>query len=138
MPLPQHYAEQMRNAVESGSLLVVGLQDKPGGLGGIRSREHCILRARVAVPAMVRFQIHGAELPLSHRITYAFEEAPALLLFTHFKPVFDQDGAITLQETFKTRACAKKFLVLFRRAKAHHMFHESAIVPTPVKEDYLP
>ena len=37
----------MRNAVESGPLLAVGLQDKPGGLGGIRSREHCIPRARV-------------------------------------------------------------------------------------------
>jgi hypothetical protein len=81
----------------------------------------------------VRLEIHGAEFPLPHRVLNAFQESLVLLVLAYFKPILDKNDAIILKQTFEIGTVAKKGLVLLLGTKAHYVFNESSVVPTPVE-----
>src|SRR6516162_3698567 len=94
----------MRNAVQSSSLLVVGLDNVPGGLWCIGRCEHGIPRARIVIPSPMRLKVHGAEFPPPHRIFNPPLKSPVLLFLADFEPIFDEMDTIVPQKGLKIRA----------------------------------
>ena len=70
----------MREAVEPRALLVVGTQDVPRRVLGVRRLEHQIAGTGILEPFAARGQVHRAKFPLAHRILDARLEAAFLLL----------------------------------------------------------
>ncbi len=105
----------------------------PRGLWCIGRSKQCIARARVVVPAAVRFKVHGAQFPSPHRILDAPEKSPVLLLLADLKPVFDEDNAVVSQQRFESWRHAEEIVVLLVAAKTHHVFDQSAVVPGTVR-----
>src|SRR5689334_32090 len=61
-------AEDVRDAVETRALLVIGAHDVPGSMPAVGRLEHHVARAGIIVPAGIGFEIHWGELPLPQRI----------------------------------------------------------------------
>ena len=83
-----------------------------GEVVGVGTLQHEIARPREIVPALVGFDIHRAELPLSDRIVYARQEAPFLLLLADLQPDLDQPDAALNDELLHDRAELQEALVL--------------------------
>ena len=64
-------AEQMADAVQARTALVVGLYGESRRFRDVGMGEHLILRAGEVDPAIAGFKIHGAELPAPGRILEA-------------------------------------------------------------------
>src|SRR5262245_44349917 len=84
--LVRNGVEQMRDAVEPRAPLVVGAHDVPGRMLGVGLLQHGVARARVVVPAIERFDVHRAQLPLPQWIVDAGREPPFLLLLADLQP----------------------------------------------------
>ena len=93
----------MRDAVQTRSLFIIRMDDIPGGRGRIGRLKHGIPGPGVVVPAMVRFQVHRAELPDLPAIGNPCLEATCLLFLAHFQPVLDQDNAGPDDEVLSNR-----------------------------------
>ncbi len=66
---------------EPGIFLVVGGNDMPRRMAGVRRAQAVFIRFHVILPAIPFRQIGLAELPVFLRIVNAFEKPPALFLF---------------------------------------------------------
>ena len=119
--LPGHHTEQVSDAIESSALFIVGLNAIPRRLLGIGGCKHCITRSRVVVPAAMRFKVHRAQFPPSHRVFNTPEESPVLLRFANLKPVLYENNAIIFQERLEAWTHTEKIGVMLVRTKAHHM-----------------
>src|ERR1700757_1713091 len=80
-------AENVRDAIEACSFFIIGGHDAPRGGCGIGCSQHGIAGAAVVVPAAVRLEIHGTQLPAFGGILDARQKALMLLLFRDVKPV---------------------------------------------------
>src|SRR5215831_11148911 len=63
--------EQMPDAVEPGSFLVIGVDDVPWRLLAVGVREHHVLGLGILHPTLARFHVHRAELPALDWISHA-------------------------------------------------------------------
>ena len=135
--LPWHNTEEVGDAVQSSALLIVSLHNIPRGLQRIRSRKHGVAGAGVVVPAAMRFEIHRAQLPPSHRILNTFQKTLVLLRFADLKPVLDQKNTIVFHKRLEAGAHTEEINMLFVSAKAHHVLDQSAVVPASVKNNHF-
>src|SRR5262249_59062387 len=94
-------------AIEPRPLLVVRLDDVPGGFRNVRAREGLLLRLRVGFPADPRLQIHWRELPLLQGIVNPHEEPELLLLVGYREPIFDQPDARADEHALELRDIVK-------------------------------
>src|SRR5205085_7444156 len=124
-----------RDEIEAGALLVVGPDDVPGRMFGVRRLEHRVARARILVPPFARRQVHGTELPLPERVLDARFEPALLLLVADLEPDLDQLNAAVDDLLFEHRRDTEKPLVLLLGAEAHHALHAGAVVPAPIEDD---
>src|SRR5215207_8333281 len=85
--------QQMPDAVEPRSLLIIGVDDVPRGLLAIGVREHLVLGPGILDPTLARFHVHRAELPALDRISDALLEAALLLLIVNREPILDEIDA---------------------------------------------
>ena len=86
-------AQQMRNAIQAGGFLS-SERTMYHGACCVSVASSIASRAGIVVPAISRFEIHRAELPLAQRIVDARLEAALLLLLADLEPVFDQMNAV--------------------------------------------
>src|ERR1039458_2048042 len=84
--LVRYLREQVRNAVQSRALLVVGINDEPWGLLAVGVLEHDVLRFRVLDPVLACLKVHGTQLPALDRIAHALGKTPFLLLAVQREP----------------------------------------------------
>src|SRR5207244_3479153 len=82
--------QEMGDAIEACSFLIVGSNDVPRSILSIRDIEHLIASMRVVVPTFAGGQVRWAELPLAQRILDPRLEPPLLFLIAYFQPEFDQ------------------------------------------------
>src|SRR5262249_57596272 len=73
-------SQDVRDAIEPRPPLVVGPHDMPGRVLAVRRLQHHVARARVVVPAPVRFEVHWTQLPLPQRPPDASPNPPSLLV----------------------------------------------------------
>src|SRR5262249_42698995 len=72
----RNQAQEVRDAVQTGPLLIVGWHDVPWRSLGISRLQHHVASPGIVIPARAGWQIHRAELPLAKRIRDAGLEAP--------------------------------------------------------------
>src|SRR5215510_6644320 len=82
--------QDVGDAVESGSPLVVRSHDIPRHVLAIRLVQHLVTCARVVIPASVRLEIHRTQFPLSQRVVDACRETSLLLVLADLQPDLDQ------------------------------------------------
>src|SRR5208337_1346242 len=128
-------AEDVGNAVEAGTLLIIRRHHVPRGGGCVRGTQHGVASPRVVVPAAMRLQIHWTQFPALRRVFDTCEEAAMLLLFRDIEPVLQQDDAIADNEVFEDGTAFEKLLVFLLGAEPHHMLDPGAVVPAPVADD---
>ena len=80
----------MRDTVQPGTPLVVGINDVPRRPAGTRGGKHVVTRPGIIIPAFERLQVHRAELPDLSRIVYAGLKTAFLFRHADVKPVFDE------------------------------------------------
>ena len=85
--------EQMVDAIEPRSLLVVGLDDESRRFGNVGASEHVLLGLGVFLPADARLQVHRAELPPLERIVNAHKKSHLLLFVSDGEPVLSENDA---------------------------------------------
>src|SRR5262249_5508000 len=83
-------SQDVRDAIEPRPPLVVGPHDMPWRVLAVRRLQHHVARARVVVPAPVRFEVHRTQLPLPERVGDASGKPPFLLVLSDLPPDFDQ------------------------------------------------
>src|SRR5271169_4946790 len=127
----------MGNAIEPGSLLVVGVHHVPWAQLGIGLGKHVVLGPRIVDPMLARCYIHGAKLPSLDRIAHAVLEAHFLLLVVDRKPVLYEDDARANQHLLKERARAHELPIFKLGAEAHDALNASAVVPATIEQDNL-
>src|SRR5262249_54457311 len=86
-------AEQVRDAVETGALLVVRADEVPGRVLRVGRLEHHVAGAGVVVPALAPREVHVAQLPLPEGIGDARLEAALLLVVPDLEPVLEEDDS---------------------------------------------
>ncbi len=133
-----HLAQQVGDAVEAGTALVVGFHHEPGAVLGVRVGEHVVLGAGVLYPARAGLQVHGAELPALDGGVDPLLEALLLLLVTDREPVLDEGDAGAGQHPLELGAGAQELAVLPVGAKAHHPLDSGPVVPGAVEQHHLP
>jgi hypothetical protein len=72
--------------------------------------EHHVACPGIVVPAVVRLDVHRAQLPLADRIFDARPEAPLLLLLADLQPDLDEPGAAVDDELLDDGAKFEKAL----------------------------
>ena len=85
--------QQMRDAIEPRFSLIVRADNMPGRMPGVGRLEHLVPCSGIFVPAAKRFEVHGAELPLTKRIFDPCLKSPLLLFFPDFHPKLDENDA---------------------------------------------
>src|SRR6516164_6222521 len=138
--LPGHFlvrnqAEEVRDAVQAGTPLVVRADDVPRRVLGVRRLQHHVPRAGVGIPPRVRPEVHRAQLPLAERIVDARPEAPLLLLLTDLQPELDQDDARLDDVALELGAVLDEVPVLVLRAELHYILDAGPVVPAAVEDD---
>src|SRR5262249_9566263 len=128
-------AQQVRNAVEAGTLLVIRSDNIPRRMFGVGRFEHHVAGAGILEPLRARGQIHRAEFPFAPRIGDARLEPAFLLLVADLQPEFDEEDATVHDVLFGYRAQFQETVMLLLVAKAHHVFDTGAVVPTPIEDD---
>src|SRR6202007_2137317 len=96
---------------------------------------HHVARPGVVVPALIRLDIHRAELPLPQRIVDPRLKASLLLRLADLEPQLDQDDAPVDDVPLHSRAELEEALMIPLGAEAHHIFNAGTIVPAPVEDD---
>src|SRR5271166_2796172 len=129
--------QEVLHAVDARALLVVGLDDRPGRVGGVGVEEHRLLRLGVVVPLVERRLVDRRQLPLLERIGLARGEAASLLLARHREPVFEQPDAGADQHPLDLGALAHEFEIFVGLAEAHDALDAGAIVPGAIEEHDL-
>jgi hypothetical protein len=85
----------MPDAVEPGSLLVIGIHDVPRSPLAVGVLEHYVLGPRIVHPTLAGFNVHRAEFPTLDWILDALLETPLLLFVVHRDHrLFEQLGAV--------------------------------------------
>ena len=93
-PLVGHLVQEVRDTVQAGAALVVGLNHVPGADLRVRGGEHGIAGAGIVVPTTVRLKVHRAELPYLARVLRPVLEAASLFFLADLEPVlYDLDPA---------------------------------------------
>src|SRR4051812_14674108 len=129
----------MPDAVEPGSLLVIGIYDVPRTLLAVGVLEHHVLGPRIVHPTLARFNVHGAEFPALDWILNAFLKTPFLLFVIHREPIFDEIDARAYQHLLEYWTGTKKLLIFVLVAELHYALDPGAIVPTAVEQnDFTP
>src|SRR5271166_4541375 len=129
--------EEVLHAVDARALLVVGLDDRPGRVGGVGVEEHRLLRLGVVVPLVERRLVDRRQLPLLERIGLARGEAASLRLAGDREPVFEQADAGAHQHPLDLGALAHEFEIFVGLAEAHDALDAGAIVPGAIEEHDL-
>ncbi len=111
--------------------------DVPGSVFDIGCIEHHVSGLGVFVPLAAGGKIHRAQLPLPYGIIDTGLEPAFLLLIADFEPELDELNPSFHDVLFNQWAAFEESRVLFRSAKAHHVFDSSAVVPTAIKDDDL-
>ena len=106
----------------------------PGRKIRVGRLKHLVAGAAVVVPALARWQVHVAELPLPHGVVHARLESLLLLLVAHLEPIFDQPDAVVGDVLLEFRADLEEQLVLLLGAKAHDVLNAGAVVPAAVED----
>src|SRR4029453_8076896 len=135
--LVRDHREQVGDAVQPRTRLVVGLHHVPGRLRDVAVDEHLVLRAREVDPVRPREQVRLGELPTPHRILDARTEPVLLFLVRNGEPVLQQDDPVLDQEPLEDRDLPEEPAMLVRRAEAEHLLDTGAVVPAPVEQDDL-
>src|SRR4029077_1133401 len=140
--LARHFlvGEQLKNVgetIQPRTLLVVGAQDVPRSVLGVRGLEHHVAGAGVIEPPLTRRQIHGAKFPLAEWVVDARFKPALLLLITNLKPNLEELDTIFHKIFLNGGTEFEKASVLFRSAEAHHVLDASSVVPAPVKDHDL-
>ncbi len=130
-------AEKVGDAVEACPALVVRAKDEPRSALGIGRLQHHVSCARVVVPAVPRFQVHGAKFPLLDGIADACLKATLLLFLADLEPILDQNDSSSHDLLFEEWADIEKTLVLLPSTESHHIFDASTVVPATVEDDNL-
>src|SRR6516165_4028539 len=104
---------------------------------GVSSLKHRIPRTRVLVPTAKGFRVHWTEFPLSQRVLDARLKSAFLLVFTYFKPVFDEHDAPVYDILFYDWAQFQEAGVLVLTTKAHYALNTCAVIPATVKDHDL-
>src|SRR5215469_13649242 len=60
-----------------------------------------------------------------------------LFLFADLEPVFDEDNAVILEQSFEPWAHPQEVCILFVSTEFHYVFDEGTVVPTSVEDDDL-
>ena len=136
-PLVGHLAEQVRDHVEPGALLVVGMRDEPRRPCGVGRGEHLVTRAAVLVPLGVRQQIEVGQLPDLARIVDPALQPPGLLVGAHLEPVLHQHDAGVDHRLLDRGDLLQEPLRQVVGAEAHDPFDAGPVVPTAVEDDDL-
>src|SRR5262249_36356343 len=130
-------SQDVRDAIEPRPPLVVGPHDVPRCVLAVRRLQHHVARARVVVPAPVRFEVHWTQLPLPERVGDASGKPPFLLILSDLQPAFDHDNTGIDDVFFHFRAKLEKMADLLRGAKSHHRSDAGAVVPAAVEDHDL-
>src|SRR4030095_12520044 len=129
--------QDVRDHVQPCAFLVVGADDVPGSVLGVRRLQHHVPRPRVLVPAGERSKVHGTELPLAQRILDARFEPSLLLFLTYLQPDLDEPETGMDDVALEDRAVLEEIPVLLFRAEAHHILDAGAVVPGAIEDDDL-
>jgi hypothetical protein len=122
----------MAHAIQPRAFLVVGLDHRPGRIGGVGVEEHRLLRLGVIIPFVQARLVDGRQFPPLQRVGFAAGKAQALFLLRDREPVFVQLDARPGQHPLQLRGLAHEFKVFARLAEPHHPFHARPVVPGPV------
>src|SRR5260370_21573740 len=74
-----HLLQQMADAVEACTLLVVGIDDVPRAFLGVGMGKHAILRLRELDPRFARLEVPWAEFPALEGVAHSLVESQLLL-----------------------------------------------------------
>src|SRR6266498_3853601 len=130
-------AQQVRDAIDPGASLVIGLHHEPGCFGDVRMYEHVVLGPRVVDPSSAGGEVGRRELPPPHRIGDAGLESAALFLLTDGEPVLDEVDPVVDEQALESGALPQEQLVLDRGAEAENSLDAGPVVPAPVEQDHL-
>src|ERR1700730_5248876 len=130
-------AQQVRDQVQAGAFLVVGVHHVPWGLLDVRERKHLVFGLGIVHPARPGLEVHGAQLPAFARVVDTLEEAPFLFLVTERHPVLDEHDARVDQGSLDLRACPQEFVVFVGGAEAHDALDAGPVVPAAVEQHDL-
>ena len=106
----------------------------PGRKIRVGRLKHLVAGAGVVVPALARWKVHVAELPLPHGVVHARLESLLLLLVAHLEPVFDQPDAVVGDVLLEFGTNLEEPLVLLLGAEAHDVLNAGAVVPAAVED----
>ena len=124
----------MRDHVQPGPALVLGLDDVPRRVRSVGVGEHLVLGPRELLPAGHRLDVGRRQLPLPHRVGEPRLEAPLLLGVADREPVLAQQDAVLEEQPLEDRALAQEAVVLLGRAVAHDRLDAGPVVPAAVEE----
>src|SRR5262249_28764652 len=129
--------QDVRDAVEARPPFVVGAHDVPRRELAVRRPQHQVTGPGIGVPAPIRFEVHRTELPLSHRVVDAGQEAPFLLVLADLEPDLDQLDAGLHDIFLHLRTELQEATMLLLGAEAHDIFDTGAVVPAAIEDDDL-
>ena len=130
-------AEQMRDAVEPGALLVDRLNDPPRRVLRMGAIEHLLLGAGIVLPVDAALHVHRRELPLLQGISDPHAEAEFLLLVRDREPVFDQNDAGAHEHMLEIWNGAEELFQFVLRAEPHDPLDAGAVVPAAVEQHHF-
>ncbi len=127
----------MPHAVQTGALLVVGLDDGPRCVSSVRVEEHRLLGRRVLVPLVERLPVNRRQLPLLQNVLLASLEAALLLLSGNREPVLEQQNPAPDEHALQLGSLAHELQVLLAVAEPHDALDTAAVVPRAVEQHDL-
>ena len=131
--------QQMPDAVEPGSFLVIGVDDVPRGLLAVGVREHHVLGLGIFDPTLARFHVHRAELPALDRVSDALLKTPLLLLVVDREPIFDETDSRAHQHLLENRTGTQELPIFVLAAELHDALDAGAVVPAAIEQhDFAP
>ena len=125
----------MRNAIEAAAAFVVSADNMPRGQLRVGGFKHEIASLGIVIPSSIRLDIHGAQLPLPHRIADTFQEALFLFLLPDLEPNFDQNDSAVDNVTLDLGTAFQESLMLLTRDEAHDILDPSAIIPAAIEDN---
>ncbi|MEZ5139374.1 MAG: hypothetical protein R2711_11580 [Acidimicrobiales bacterium] len=120
------------------AVLVLGPDDRPGGIGGRGPLQHQVLHGGEVVPVLLGLHVDLAELPLAERIGAPALEAAGLLVLGHREVELHEDGALAHEVLLEADDAAQEVLVLLGRAEPEDGLDHGPVVPGAVEQDDLP
>ena len=129
--------QEMAHGIQARPLLVVGLDDRPGRIGGVGVKEHRLFRFGVVIPLVEAGLVDRAQLPLLERVGFPAGETGALFVLSNREPVFVEPDARAHQHPLQVRGLAHEFKVFVGLAKPHDPLDARAVIPAAVVKGHL-